>query len=161
VLHWVAVRVFHNTTADDLSATPELTIRSSWEGCSVRPIHDVCAELRDLKGSTPTHHRFHGRLLALALITLAIYLLAIIIVWLVPDSGLEGWKALVWTASQMIAGGSSLNAQSGWVHAFGVVLQLWAVFAIAALAGSFGAFFHRRGLERDPLQTAGAAAEPT
>ena len=32
-----------------------------------------------------------------------------------------------------------------------VFLQAWAISVGASLAGSFGAFFHRRGLERDPL----------
>jgi hypothetical protein len=29
-------------------------------------------------------------------------------------------------------------------------LQAWAISAVAILAGSFGAFFHRRGNEIDP-----------
>jgi hypothetical protein len=31
-----------------------------------------------------------------------------------------------------------------------VFLQAYAISAVAALAGSFGAFFHRRSNERDP-----------
>jgi hypothetical protein len=31
-----------------------------------------------------------------------------------------------------------------------VFLQAYAISAVAILAGSFGAFFHRRGMERDP-----------
>ena len=33
-----------------------------------------------------------------------------------------------------------------------VFLQAWAISVVAMLAGSFGAFFHRRGLERDPIR---------
>jgi hypothetical protein len=37
-----------------------------------------------------------------------------------------------------------------------VFLQIWAMSVVAALAGSFGAFFHRRGLERHPMPGQGA-----
>ena len=30
-------------------------------------------------------------------------------------------------------------------------LELWAITAVTAVAGSFSAFFHRRGMERDPM----------
>ena len=33
-----------------------------------------------------------------------------------------------------------------------VFLQAYAISVVAILAGSFGAFFHRRGLERHPLE---------
>jgi hypothetical protein len=77
------------------------------------------------------------------------------VVWLLHDRDLAGWRAFVWTASQMLTGGSTLGVSSPEVHALGIVLQLWAVFAIAALAGALGAFFHRRGLVRDPLPPVG------
>jgi hypothetical protein len=36
-------------------------------------------------------------------------------------------------------------------RAFDIFLQAYAITVVAMLAGSFGAFFHRRGIERDPL----------
>jgi hypothetical protein len=33
-----------------------------------------------------------------------------------------------------------------------VLIQAYAISVVAVLAGSFGAFFHRRSLERVPLQ---------
>jgi hypothetical protein len=32
-----------------------------------------------------------------------------------------------------------------------IALQFYAITVVASLAGSFAAFFHRRGMERDPL----------
>jgi hypothetical protein len=32
-----------------------------------------------------------------------------------------------------------------------VFLQAYAIAVVAVLAGSWGAFFHRRGMERDPM----------
>jgi hypothetical protein len=32
-----------------------------------------------------------------------------------------------------------------------VFLQAYAISVVAVLAGSWGAFFHRRGMERDPM----------
>ena len=93
-------------------------------------------------------------MVGLALATLALYVVMSIVVALLDDKKLdEDWEPFVWTASQLLTGGSSLSPSSAETHVVGVVLQVWAVFAIAALAGSFGAFFHRRGLERDPLPT--------
>jgi hypothetical protein len=31
-----------------------------------------------------------------------------------------------------------------------ILLELYAITIVTAMAGSFGAFFHRRSLERDP-----------
>jgi hypothetical protein len=39
-----------------------------------------------------------------------------------------------------------------------VFLQAYAISAVAILAGSFGAFFHRRGTERDPPEQPGGPA---
>jgi hypothetical protein len=38
-----------------------------------------------------------------------------------------------------------------------VFLQAYAISVVAVLAGSFGAFFHRRGIERAPMEPRGSA----
>jgi hypothetical protein len=65
----------------------------------------------------------------------------------------RGWgDAAEWTTAELLAAGSSRSTGSEFGQVFEVVLQACAVTVVASLAGSLGAFFHRRGLERDPLE---------
>jgi hypothetical protein len=34
-----------------------------------------------------------------------------------------------------------------------IALELYAISVVATLAGAWGSFFHRRSLERDPMET--------
>jgi hypothetical protein len=64
-----------------------------------------------------------------------------------------GWtRAIEWTTSEFTTAGSSQGPNGRFGKAFEVILGLCAVTVVAALAGSLGAFFHRRGLELAPLQ---------
>ena len=61
--------------------------------------------------------------------------------------------AVFWTSTQLLTVSSQLpNPISTPARVLDVFLQAWAISAVAALAGSFGAFFHRRSLERAPMQ---------
>ncbi len=61
--------------------------------------------------------------------------------------------SLFWVSTQLTTVSSQLpNPLTTGGRILDVFLQLWAVLFIASLAGSFGAFFHRRGLERDPIK---------
>ena len=60
--------------------------------------------------------------------------------------------SLFWTSTQLLTVSSQLrNPLSAPGRVLDVFLQAYAISVVAMLAGSFGAFFHRRGLERDPL----------
>jgi ion channel len=60
--------------------------------------------------------------------------------------------SLFWVSTQLTTVSSQLpNPLSTGGRILDVFLQLWAVLFIASLAGSFGAFFHRRSQERDPI----------
>ena len=64
--------------------------------------------------------------------------------------------SLFWTSTQLLTVSSQLpNPLSTPGRVLDVGLQAYAISIVAALAGSFGAFFHRRGLERDPLERPG------
>jgi hypothetical protein len=67
--------------------------------------------------------------------------------------------SVFWTSTQLLTVSSQLpNPISAPARVLDVFLQAYAISAVAILAGSFGAFFHRRGMERDPpkyLQDAG------
>jgi hypothetical protein len=56
-----------------------------------------------------------------------------------------------WTSTQLLTVSSQLpNPISTPARVLDVFLQAYAISAVAILAGSFSAFFHRRGMERDP-----------
>jgi len=63
--------------------------------------------------------------------------------------------ALFWTSTQLLTVSSQLpNPISTPARVLDVFLQAYAISVVAVLAGSFGAFFHRRGMERDPIHVA-------
>ena len=102
-------------------------------------------EIRDLfRGDEERHRRLHGRLLAILLLSLALDL-AIASVLTVVDtaSGVGGAfpKALIWTTSQIVAGGSSFSVTSWWGHGIEVFLGIYMVTVVAAIAGSFASYF--------------------
>ena len=62
--------------------------------------------------------------------------------------------SLFWTSTQLLTVSSQLpNPISTPARVLDVFLQAFAISVVAFLAGSFGAFFQRRGLERDPLSS--------
>lgn len=61
--------------------------------------------------------------------------------------------ALFWTSTQLLTVSSQLpNPISTPARVLDVILQAYAISVVAVLAGSFGAFFHRRGMERAALE---------
>ena len=60
--------------------------------------------------------------------------------------------SVFWTSTQLLTVSSQLhNPISTPARVLDIFLQAYAISVVAMLAGSFGAFFHRRGIERDPL----------
>src|SRR5438477_337976 len=66
-----------------------------------------------------------------------------------------------WTTCQLLTVSSQLkNPISTGARILDVFFELWAISVVATLAGSFGAFFHRRGIERDPMEVEVRRLEP-
>jgi hypothetical protein len=58
--------------------------------------------------------------------------------------------AVFWTSTQLLTVSSQLpNPISAPARVLDVFLQAYAISVVAVMAGSFGAFFHHRGLERE------------
>jgi hypothetical protein len=55
----------------------------------------------------------------------------------------------------MVAAGSSVTIASRWAHVLEVLLEIYSVTVIAALAGSFAAFFQERALRERAWQEPG------
>jgi hypothetical protein len=108
------------------------------------------------RGGTPTHEHLRSRLVLLTFATFVIDAAATVLAFLferhAPNTGITTWgDSLFWTTTQLLTVSSQLpNPISTPARVLDVFLQAWAISAVAILAGSFGAFFHRRGNERDP-----------
>ena len=119
------------------------------------------------RGVTPTHEHLRSRLVFLFVATIILDIVASVIVYLLERDA-DGTEitnlgdSLFWTSTQLLTVSSQLpNPISTPARVLDVFLQAYAISAVAILAGSFGAFFHRRGNERDPPDGRGeAGADP-
>jgi hypothetical protein len=116
------------------------------------------------RARTPTHAHLRSRVGTVLLATLVLDLCASVLILLFErhahGTGITNiGDALFWTSTQLLTVSSQLpNPISTPARALDVFIQFWAISVVAMLAGSFGAFFHRRGLERDPLHAPGSDA---
>ena len=108
------------------------------------------------RGLTPTHEHLRSRLVFLFVATVVLDAVASALVFLferdADGTGITTFgDSLFWTSTQLLTVSSQLpNPISTPARVLDVLLQAYAISAVAMLAGSFGAFFHRRGNERDP-----------
>jgi hypothetical protein len=120
--------------------------------------------LKVVRAATPTHEHLRSRLLILLVATVALDAVASVLI-LAFEQHADRTEitnladSVFWTSTQLLTVSSQLpNPISAPARVLDVFLQAYAISAVAILAGSFGAFFHRRGMERDPpkyLQDAG------
>lgn len=113
-----------------------------------------------LRGATPTHEHLRSRVSFVLAATLLLDAVASVLVLLferhaggtqINDFG----DAVFWTSTQLLTVSSQLpNPISTPARVLDIFLQAYAISVVAVLAGSFGAFFHRRGNEQDPPRAA-------
>jgi hypothetical protein len=112
-----------------------------------------------VRGDTRTHELLRSRLVFLFLATLMLDAVASVLIFLFERhaSGTEITNlgdSVFWTSTQLLTVSSQLrNPISTPARVLDIFLQAYAISAVAFLAGSFGAFFHRRGVELDPPST--------
>lgn len=75
------------------------------------------------------------------MVSLALDVVVTILVAVFGGAGLG--TSFIWTTSELLTGGTSVTPNRFWPHYLELVLELWAITAIATLAGSFGSFFQR------------------
>jgi hypothetical protein len=118
------------------------------------------------RAATPTHEHLRSRLTFLFLVTVVFDAAASMLIFVferhAPGTAITTFgDSVFWTSTQLLTVSSQLpNPISTPARVLDVVLQAYAISAVAILAGCFGAFFHRRGLERDP-RTPPIARDPT
>jgi hypothetical protein len=109
-----------------------------------------------VRGDTRTHELLRSRLVFLFVATLILDAVASALIFLFERhaSGTEITNlgdSVFWTSTQLLTVSSQLrNPISTPARVLDIFLQAYAISAVAFLAGSFGAFFHRRGVELDP-----------
>jgi hypothetical protein len=116
------------------------------------------SEMRGIaRGQTVTHLHLRERLVAILGATLVVDLLASVAIYFFERDA-DGTKitnfgdSIFWVSTQLLTVSSQLpNPISTPARVLDIFLQFWAISVVAALAGSFGAFFNRRSLERAPL----------
>ncbi len=112
--------------------------------------------LKVARAATPTHEHLRSRLLILFFATVVLDAVASVLI-LAFERHADATEitnmgdSLFWTSTQLLTVSSQLpNPISAPARVLDVFLQGYAISVVAILAGSFGAFFHRRGMERDP-----------
>jgi hypothetical protein len=123
--------------------------------------------LKVARAATPTHEHLRSRISFLLAATLVLDAVASVLIFVFERhaTGTEittVGDSVFWTSTQLLTVSSQLpNPISAPARVLDVLLQAYAISAVAMLAGSFGAFFHRRGIERDPPDRAPGASPVT
>jgi len=108
------------------------------------------------RGATRTHELLRSRLLFLLVATVMLDAAASVLIFFFERHAARTeitsvGDAVFWTSTQLLTVSSQLpNPISTPARVLDVFLQAYAISIVALLAGSFGAFFHRRGVELDP-----------
>jgi hypothetical protein len=115
--------------------------------------------LKVARGVTPTHEHLRSRLVFIIVATVILGAVASVLVFFFERHA-DGTEittlgdSVFWTSTQLLTVSSQLpNPISTAGRVLDVFLQAYAISVVAMLAGSFGAFFHRRGIERDPPES--------
>jgi hypothetical protein len=125
----------------------------------VRPVQRAGQEARAVvRAETATHLHLRDRLVTIGVLTLIVDAVGSVLVYFLERGEAAGnaiqtfGDAVFWTTAQLLTVSSQMsNPVTTGGKVVDLFLELWSITAVTALAGSFGAFFHRRGMERDPI----------
>ena len=122
--------------------------------------------IRVARGATLAHEHLRSRIAFLFVATAAVAAVGSVLIFLferhAPGTGITNFgDATFWTSTQLLTVSSQLsNPISTPARILDVGLQAYAISAVAALAGSFGAFFHHRTMDREAEAAAAPPAKP-
>jgi hypothetical protein len=133
----------------------------------MKPLRIAASEASGvILATTDTHKRLRDRLIVIGVATLGIDLVCAIAAFLLErDAHRTEIKtfgsALFWTSTQLLTVSSQLrNPITAGGRVLDVFMEAYAITVIAALAGSIGAFFHKRSLEADESLKPSGGADP-
>ncbi len=122
---------------------------------SMRPLRRAAREVAAIvRAETPTHRHLRERVGAVFAVTLVVDLVCGVLCWAL-ERGADGsditnlGTALFFSSTQLLSVSSSMsNPVTPLGRVLDIGMEAYAITVVAALAGSFGAFFHRRSGER-------------
>ncbi|MEA2133919.1 MAG: voltage-gated potassium channel [Solirubrobacteraceae bacterium] len=109
-----------------------------------------------VRGATRTHQFLRSRIAFLLLSTLALDVVATVLMYLFEhDARGSGFHsiggALFWVSAQLTTVSSQMpNPVTPAGRVLDILLELWAISVVATAAASIAAFFHARHLEQTP-----------
>jgi hypothetical protein len=125
-------------------------------------LRDATGEVHDvLRAGTRTHRRLRDRLVAIGLATVGFDVVCAVLAFVFEhhqkQTQIESLgSALFWTTTQLLTVSSNIqNPISFPGRVLDIVMEIYAITVIGALAGALGAFLIKRGEDLD------AAAKPT
>jgi hypothetical protein len=118
-----------------------------------RPVRHASREaIAVARGSSKTHYHLRRRILIIFGVT-AVFAVICTLVTYFTEHHAQGteihslFDAFLFATSQLLTGSSVANPATDLGKVLELVFDLWAIFVVASLAGSFGAFFHARSKE--------------
>lgn len=121
------------------------------------PHHVMRSALREVyrvaTAASATHRRLRDALVAITVATLGVDLICAVISFFLERHGQQTevktfGSALFWTSTQLLTVSSSIkNPVSTGGRVLDVLMEIWAITVIAALAGAMGSFLQKRGEE--------------
>ena len=122
----------------------------------MRPIVMAGREIaRVARADTITHRHLRERIVAMFALTLVVDAFCAVLIWLserhAAGTDVKGiGTALFFSSTQLLTVSSSMaNPLTTAGRVLDVAMEAYSITVVAALAGSFGAFFHRRSSERE------------
>jgi hypothetical protein len=130
-------------------------VDDAWTEPSGSLISRTFAEIGAIaRGATETHVHLRERIVAIAFITVLVDVVCTVLIWLferhAPQTDIHSiGTALFFASTQLLTVSSSMsNPLTTAGRVLDVFMEAYAITVVASLAGSFGAFFHRRSHER-------------
>ena len=121
-------------------------------------VHSLMAAGREIRAvaraETETHRHLRERIVGVAAVTVVVNLVCGVLAYLfernAPGSDIKGiGTAMFFSSTQLLTVSSSMtNPLTTAGRVLDVAMEAYAITVVASLAGSFGAFFHRRSEER-------------
>jgi hypothetical protein len=114
------------------------------------------------RASTLTHEFLRDRLMVTLIFSLVVNFVCAWLAFLFERDG-KGTEitnfgdAVFWTSAQLLTVSSQMrNPVTTPGRVLDIFMEAYAIIVVTALAGSFGAFFHQRGIERREQRAASA-----
>jgi hypothetical protein len=115
-----------------------------------------------VRGATDTHTYLRGRLATITVLTIVVGITSTLIVYFAERHAAGSqihdlFDAFLFAMSQILTASSVASPVTDPIKLLELLFDIYAIFVVATLAGSFGAFFHRRSQEHDAERAAAGA----